>query len=250
MTASLNSYVNSKGTSVAAVQQAIQDENSSFRSNIQQQKAIMQSLMVRRQEDSRGWHNEPLRDIGVSDIYNVEVEGTWEPELRDAVATVLKVSRGENKHNKVSPTINSSSMKTTGRIARCVADIPWLAIYMKANPNFGATQREIIEAKWDVRPKSLPFWQHREAILKSSPKLRRLIRIRNKQTKDINKRAEKLVIFSDFPVVVFIIRIVSIPVSSNGGYTNKVIDIDVEISQCKSRSDLGRYEAREAWRVC
>jgi len=113
--------------------------------------------MVRRQEDSRGWHNEPLRDIGVSDVYNMEVEGTWEPDLRDAVMTVLKQSRGENNHNKISPKISSSAMKATGRIARCVADIPWLAIYMKDNPTFGATQKEIIEGKWDVKPKSSPF---------------------------------------------------------------------------------------------
>ena len=67
----------------------------------------------------------------------------------------------------------------------------------------------------------------------SSPKLQELIKIRERQTLDVDERDEKLVVFSEFPIVVFIAQIVSMLASLRGRYTNGIIDHASSFSEGK-----------------
>jgi len=230
LTADINKTMASVKTSIATVKAAVSNKDSAFYGNIQKQRRIMQTLMVRRQEDSRGWHGEPLRDIGISNVYHVEVGGEWDPKIHDAVMQVLEEARRANTKNSKSGQVSKTDILNTGRQARIIAGIPWLAQYIVENPGFTGTQEQMTEAGWLEEPKKSPFYKHSRAILKSSPKLQQLVAIRKGQTVDINGRPEKLVVFSEFPISVFIAKIVSTPASLGRSSTDNIIDYGKGVS--------------------
>jgi len=225
LTKTLGRFTKKSKASVQHVKKELSSEKSDFLKAIKQQRAIIQSLMVRRQEDSKGWHGQPLRDIGISNIYDVEVGGEWNQDLLGSVKHALGKAKKENRSGKVN---KATMLSGTGRIARVFADIPWLAGFMHDNPDFHATQAELEDFN---DPKDSPFFKHRQAIFDGSPKLQELVKIRSRQTKDVKGLPEKLIVFSEFPIVVFLVKMVSIQASFRSGYTDSIIDFEVQVPQ-------------------
>jgi hypothetical protein len=172
LTGAISRLTKKSKVSVHDVKKAIGNKDLDFHKAITQQRNIIYSLIVRRQADSRGWHAEPLRDIGISYIYDVQVSGVWIPELLSSLKDLLTKARDKDKSGTTSKSAMSAS---TGRIARCVADIPWLANYMHDHSDFRGTQAELVGFG---NPETSPFYRNRQVILDSSPKLQALVHIR------------------------------------------------------------------------
>lgn len=184
---------------------------------------LLPKLMIRRKGDDL-WFGKPTVDLGPNRHKDIEVpfsetfkrvlenlEKKAMDELKADFERRLANWKRSHKPSEPEPKLNTKRFFKTSRDHHLFATFPGLMKLKELYPDLAMTSEELKQSGWLDEPKKSPYFKYLDLLMETSLKYREIRRILTaiEKGRDDAGRREKMVIMSQYPVIVFILWLVS-----------------------------------------